>query len=144
MAGNDTSSYHDEIEQKEGAKDVVNPEGPIARSKAQALQEEMRSLMMTTFPMQETKQEATKSMHVITWQRWPCILKLGVKVANSPFHLPPTLMMTNTSFKPAHSISPAPFEVNPTNQPTNMCIEFPLAHPSHACFMQVAADGPNS
>ena len=50
------------MDHKDEAKDVLIPDGPITRSKAQALQEAVRSLMITTFPMQE----ATKIMHVTT------------------------------------------------------------------------------
>ena len=67
------------------------PEGPISRSKARTLQEGVQSLTMTAFPMQEAMQEATKIMHVITSTRWPCIVKLGIKVANTSLHLPPII-----------------------------------------------------
>ena len=48
------------IDHEDRAKDVHIPDGPITRSKARALQEAVRSLMMTVFPVQE----ATKIMHV--------------------------------------------------------------------------------
>ena len=62
------------IDHKDGAKDVHIPDGPITRSKARALQEAVRSLMTTNFPVQE----ATKIMHVAT-----CALVPGIDEARN-------------------------------------------------------------
>ena len=48
--GDDTSSYHESKDHKSGAKDVLDPEGPITSSRARTLQKGVRSLTMTTFP----------------------------------------------------------------------------------------------
>ena len=63
----DTSSDHEDEakEPEDGAKELLIPEGPITRSKTRALQEAMKSLMVSTFPMQETMQESTKILHVM-------------------------------------------------------------------------------
>ena len=63
----DTSSDHeDEAKDLEvGAKELMIPEGPITRSKTRALQEALKTLVVTTFPMQEAMQEPTKILHVM-------------------------------------------------------------------------------
>ena len=68
MFGYDTSSDHeDEAKDLEvGAKELMIPEGPITGSKTRALQEALKTLVVTTFPMQEAMQETTKILHVTT------------------------------------------------------------------------------
>ena len=69
----DTSSDHElsdhqdgaKEDPKNGAKELLIPDGPITRSKTRALQEALKSLMVTTFPMQEAMQETTKILHVM-------------------------------------------------------------------------------
>ena len=75
-------------------------------------------------------------MHVITWQRWPCILQLGIKVANTScilppiiYCLPPTISSALTSCRPLSKNSLGSFiHCRP---PLHHC----LHHAAHPCIM---------
>lgn len=62
--GDDTSLKHGKLNYEDGAKEVHIPEGPITRSKARALEEAARSIMMNV----DAVQEASKILHVTTLQ----------------------------------------------------------------------------